>query len=111
MRTLDPQMYTHLAKHGLTDTDLIPGYRVTYRELHNICQMAQSEGWSGLIGLDDAVAAMAGKDFQEEMGFDRLSNCDQCKQWESEYNTAISNGLITKARQINRRIEAHGHGR
>lgn len=70
MRTLDPQMYTHLAKHGLADADLIPGYRVSYRELHNICEMAKRMGWSGFIGLDDAVAAMAGINVQESMGFD-----------------------------------------
>jgi hypothetical protein len=67
MRVLDPTMYQHLAKFNLTDTDLIPGYRVTYRELHNICELAKQDGWAGGIGLDDAVAAMAGIDMQESM--------------------------------------------
>lgn len=67
MRILDPTMKAHLAKHGLVPEDLIPGYRVTYKELHNICEIAKSQGWAGGIGLDDAVAAMARLNYQESM--------------------------------------------
>lgn len=58
---IPPGEAERLAKLGINPTDFIPGYRVTYRELANICQTARDNGWSGFIGLDEAF----------ETGFER----------------------------------------
>jgi hypothetical protein len=55
-----PALASHLEQFGLTPDTTILGYRITYRELDNIAEMAKQEGWSGLIGLDRAVQAMVG---------------------------------------------------
>jgi len=36
-----------------------------------------------------------------------MIHCEICEKWRKEYNAAVANGLIMKARQIGRRIDAH----
>lgn len=50
-----PDLVARLAKWGIKPTDFIPGFRVTYRELDNIASLLRDNGWSGFIGLDEAV--------------------------------------------------------
>ena len=52
-----PELAERLAKWGVKPTDFIPGFRITYRELDNIAFLMQGEGWSGFVGLDEAVEA------------------------------------------------------
>jgi len=53
-----PDLQLRLSLWGVKASDFIPGFRVTYRELDNICQSMRNEGWSGFIGLDEAVRAV-----------------------------------------------------
>ena len=50
-----PDLEARLERWGVKPTDFIPGFRITYRELDNVAYMMQGEGWSGLLGLDEAV--------------------------------------------------------
>jgi len=56
-RRQDPDLVRRLATRGVKPTDFIPGFRITFRELDNIASLMQDEGWSGFIGLDEAVEA------------------------------------------------------
>jgi hypothetical protein len=40
------------------DDQLIPGFRVTRGELDRACQLLMSEGWSGVLPFDQAVASL-----------------------------------------------------
>lgn len=54
-----PDLAERLAGFGIHDTTrFIPGFRITYRELDNIAAFMRSQGWSGFIGLDEAVEAL-----------------------------------------------------
>lgn len=55
-----PDLAERLAGYGIHDTTrFIPGFRITYRELDNIATFMRGQGWSGFIGLDEAVEALA----------------------------------------------------
>lgn len=56
-RKENPDLAARLSKWDVKPTDFIPGFRITYRELDNIASMLRDEGWSGFIGLDEAIEA------------------------------------------------------
>jgi hypothetical protein len=39
-------------------SELIPGYNITFGELHRACAYLKSTGWSGFIRFDEAIRAL-----------------------------------------------------
>lgn len=50
-----PDLQERLAAFGVHPSQYIPGFRVSYRELDNICRWMRDQGWMGAFGLDEAV--------------------------------------------------------